>query len=287
LAGIYPVGMKMASQWYRNGLGHALGWLLAALILGSAAPHGLRGLAAMGTEVPWHWVFPAIAALVMLGGCIQFVLLPDAPKPAEPAQAARGFDWRALGTLWTDRRVRASVFGYFGHMWELYAMWVAVPLLLASRLDGAAVSFVAFAVLGSGAVSCAWGGQLSQRFGSARVAAALLATSGLCCVLAPWMVRAPDLVFYLWLAVWGLSVSSDSPQFSALTARNAPPHAVGSVLTLTNSIGFSISIVSIEWMASMLSAWPLSQLLPALALGPALGLWMLRGLWFEPPPSND
>ena len=286
LAGIYPVGMKMASQWYRNGLGHALGWLLAALILGSAAPHGLRGLAAMGAQVPWSWVFPAIASLVALGGCLQFVLLPDAPKAPSTAQSARGFDWGALGTLWTDQRVRASVFGYFGHMWELYAMWVAVPLLLASRLDGAAVSFVAFAVLGSGALSCAWGGQLSQRFGSARVAAVLLGTSGLCCLLAPWMVEAPDLAFYGWLAVWGLSVSSDSPQFSALTARNAPPHAVGSVLTLTNSIGFSISIVSIEWMAAMLQTWPLALLMPVLAIGPALGLWMLRVLLVEPAPHS-
>lgn len=278
LAGIYPVGMKIASQWYRSGLGHALGWLLAALILGSAAPHGLRGLTALGAEVEWSLVFPVIAGLVVFGGCLQFLLLPDAPGARDQAQRAQGFDGRALGTLWTDRRVRASVFGYFGHMWELYAVWVAVPLLLSARLDGAAVSFAAFAVLGSGAVSCAWGGHLSQRFGSARVAGALLGTSGLCCLLTPWMVAAPDVWFYLWLMIWGLSVSSDSPQFSALTARNAPPHAVGSVLTLTNSIGFTISIVSIEWMAALLPVTGLAWSLPLLAVGPLIGLWMLRPL---------
>jgi MFS family permease len=278
LAGIYPVGMKIASQWYRQGLGHALGWLLAALILGSAAPHALRGLAALGAEVEWQWVFPGVAFLVALGGVLQFVLLPEAPRPSGLSLKAQGFDWGALGTLWTDRRVRASVFGYFGHMWELYAVWVAVPLLLSTRLEGAAVSFAAFAVLGSGALSCAWGGHLSQRWGSARVGGALLATSGLCCVLTPLMLQAPDVLFYVWLAVWGLSVSSDSPQFSALTARNAPPHAVGSVLTLTNSIGFAISIVSIEWMASLLPEWGLGSSLPLLAFGPALGLWMLRPL---------
>ncbi|MFZ9493887.1 MAG: MFS transporter [Burkholderiaceae bacterium] len=278
LAGIYPVGMKIASQWYRQGLGHALGWLLAALILGSAAPHALRGWAAMGVVVDWQWVFPVVAVLVVVGGLVQFLLLPDAPAPSVHVQQAQRFDWRALGTLWTDRKVRASVFGYFGHMWELYAMWVAVPLLLSMRLDGAAVSFAAFAVLGAGAISCAWGGHLSQRWGSARVAAALLATSGLCGLLTPAMVGASDLVFYGWLAVWGLSVSSDSPQFSALTARNAPPHAVGSVLTLTNSIGFTISIVSIEWMAALLPVTGLAWSLPLLAVGPLIGLWMLRPL---------
>jgi DHA1 family inner membrane transport protein len=277
LAGIYPVGMKIASQWYRNGLGHALGWLLAALVLGSAAPHALRGAAALGAQVEWGLVFPVVAALVVTGGVLQFLLLPDVPRA--PAQS---FDWRALGTLWTDRRVRASVFGYFGHMWELYAMWVAVPLLLATRLDGAAVSFVAFAVLGSGALTCAWGGVLSQRFGSARVAAAFLGTSGACALLAPWLMDAPAWLFYGWLALWGLTVSSDSPQFSALTARNAPPHAVGSVLTLTNSIGFSISIVSIECLSGLLPVWPLEMLVPMLALGPLLGLWMLRPLLAEP-----
>ncbi len=286
LAGIYPVGMKIASQWYRQGLGHALGWLLAALILGSAAPHGLRGLTALGAEVEWALVFPVTAALVVLGGVLQFVLLPDAPGSKAQSRTAQGFDWRALGTLWTDRRVRASVFGYFGHMWELYAVWVAVPLLLSARLEGAAVSFVAFAVLGSGALSCAWGGHLSQRFGSARVAAVLLGTSGLCCLLAPLMVQAPDGLFYAWLFVWGLSVSSDSPQFSALTARNAPPHAVGSVLTLSNSIGFSISIVSIELVSALLSHAPVASLMPLLALGPIIGLWMLRPLWGPAPAKG-
>jgi MFS family permease len=254
---------------------------LAALVLGSAAPHALRGAAALGALVEWGLVFPVVAALVVTGGVLQFLMLPDVPRA--PAQS---FDWRALGTLWTDRRVRASVFGYFGHMWELYAMWVAVPLLLATRLDGAAVSFVAFAVLGSGALTCAWGGVLSQRFGSARVAAAFLGTSGVCALLAPWLVDAPAWQFYGWLALWGLTVSSDSPQFSALTARNAPPHAVGSVLTLTNSIGFSISIVSIECLSGLLHEWPLEALVPMLALGPMLGLWMLRPLLLPSPTGR-
>jgi len=186
-----------------------------------------------------------------------------------------------LATLWTDRRVRCSVLGYFGHMWELYTMWVLVPLVLATRLDGAMLSWVAFLVLGAGALGCAGGGWLSHRVGSARVATTQLAISGVCCLAAPWMLAAPAIAFYAWLAVWGITVAGDSPQFSALTARNAPPRAVGSVLTLTNSIGFAISIGSILLFTSLAERHALAELLPWLAVGPALGLLAMRPLLRE------
>jgi hypothetical protein len=177
--------------------------------------------------------------------------------------------------------VRSSVLGYFGHMWELYTMWVMVPLILATRLEGTALSWAAFSVLGAGAIGCAVGGWVAQHWGSARVAGAQLATSGLCCLLTPLMLVAGDAWFYGWLVLWGITVAGDSPQFSTLTARNAPPQAVGSVLTLTNSIGFSISIVSILLFVSLNETVPLGHLLPWLALGPAIGLWALWPLLRE------
>ena len=280
LAGIYPVGMKLASQWFPRGLGSALGLLIGALVLGSASAHGLR---ALGAALPWPSVMLGVAALAAAGGVLLFLLLPEPPHPPQARPAH--FDGRALATLWTDRQVRASVFGYFGHMWELYTMWVLVPLILATRLDGAALSAAAFFVLGAGAVGCVGGGWWAQRVGSARVAALQLAASGACCLAAVVMLDAPDALFYAWLLLWGVTVSGDSPQFSALTAANAPRHAVGSVLTLANSIGFAISIVSIElhvWLVAQRGV-PMAQLLPWLAIGPALGLWMLRGLWRAPP----
>jgi DHA1 family inner membrane transport protein len=174
--------------------------------------------------------------------------------------------------------VRASVLGYYGHMWELYTMWVMVPLILATRLQGTALSWTAFFVLGAGAFGCAAGGWVAQRWGSARVAGVQLAISGMCCLATPFMLGAGDAVFYSWLVLWGITVAGDSPQFSTLTARNAPPQAVGSVLTLTNSIGFAISIVSILLFVSLSETVPLGALLPWLAIGPALGLWALRPL---------
>ena len=275
LAGIYPVGMKIASQWYTRGLGPALGYLIGALVLGSASAHALR---AIGDTLPWPTLMLGVAALAAAGGVMLHTLLPDAPGAVARVTTLQ---WKALATIATDPRVRSSVLGYFGHMWELYTLWVLMPLILATRLDGTALSWAAFWVLASGAIGCAGGGWLAPRFGSARVAGVQLGISGLCCLLAPLLMGAPDVLFYGWLLVWGITVSGDSPQFSALTARNAPPQAVGSVLTLTNSIGFGISIVSILLFVSLTETVPLGWLLTGLALGPALGLWALRPLWRE------
>ncbi len=268
LAGIYPVGMKIASQWYQQGLGVALGYLIGALVLGSASAHGLRAVA---DALPWPSLMLGVAALAAGGGLLMLLLddPPQAPRRVSTLQ------WQALGTLWTDAKVRSSVLGYFGHMWELYTLWVLMPLILATRLSGVQLSWAAFLILGSGALGCTLGGHAVRRWGSARVAGLQLGISGLCCLLAPWLMHAPSAVFYAWLLVWGITVSGDSPQFSALTARNAPAQAVGSVLTLTNSAGFAISIVSILLFVALTPHLPLGWLLTGLALGPALGLWAM------------
>ncbi|UCU94884.1 MFS transporter [Hydrogenophaga taeniospiralis] len=272
LAGIYPVGMKIAAQWYTKGLGAALGLLIGALVLGSASAHALRALSG---ALPWPTLMLGVAALAAAGGLLLFFGTDDPPHAHARVTTLQ---WRALATVWTDARVRASVLGYFGHMWELYTVWVMVPLVLATRLQGAELSWAAFWVLGTGAFGCAAGGWVAQRWGSARVASAQLATSGLCCLATPVVIDAPALLFYGWLVLWGITVSGDSPQFSTLTARNAPPQAVGSVLTLTNSIGFGISIVSILLFVSLAETISLGALLPWLAIGPALGLWAMTRL---------
>lgn len=269
LAGIYPVGMKIASQWYQQGLGAALGYLVAALVLGSASAHGLRAVA---DALPWPSIMLGVALLAAVGGLLILMLgePPQAPVRVSTLQ------WPALAAMWTDVRLRSSVLAYFGHMWELYTLWVLMPLILATRLSGTSLSWAAFLLLGSGAVGCVWGGYAARRWGSARVAATCLGISGLCCLLAPALWHAPDAVFYAWLLVWGITVAGDSPQFSTLTARNAPAQAVGSVLTLTNSIGFAISTVSILLFVALTDWLALDWLLTGLAVGPVLGLWALR-----------
>jgi MFS family permease len=275
LAGIYPVGMKIAALWFPRGLGTALGWLVGALVLGSAAPHGLR---AAGVGWAWQGVFAAIAVLAALAGALVLFGVPEPREPRASAPPPR-LQIAALATLWTDRRVRAPVFGYFGHMWELYTLWVLLPAILATRIaNTTAVSWAAFLVLGAGALGCIGGGLLVRRFGGARVAGVQLALSGGCCLLAPWLLGAPVSWFMAWLLLWGITVVGDSPQFSALTASHAPREAVGSVLTLTNSIGFAVSVLSIELFVRLAASVPLGALLPWLGIGPLLGLWALRPL---------
>ena len=275
LAGIYPVGMKIASQWFPKGLGVALGWLVGALVLGSASAHGIR---ALSVELPWSTVMISVALLAAAGGLLLFMAIPEPPNNTANTKK---LEWQALATIWTDWRVRASVLGYFGHMWELYTFWVLVPLILATQLSGQALSFAAFGVLGIGAVGCIGGGWLAKRWGSARVATLQLSMSGMCCLLAPWLLSAPLIWFLMWLAVWGITAAGDSPQFSTLTASNAPKHAVGSVLTLTNCIGFAISIVSIELFTSLAREQALDSLLPWLGIGPLLGIFAMSNLWSE------
>ena len=272
LAGIYPVGMKIASQWFPEGLGVALGWLVGALVLGSASAHGIR---ALSVELPWSTVMISVALLAAAGGLILFMVIPEPPNYTA---SNKKLEWQALATIWTDWRVRASVLGYFGHMWELYTFWVLVPLILATQLNGQALSFAAFVVLGIGAVGCIGGGWLAKQWGSARVATLQLSMSGICCLLAPWLMSAPLIWFLLWLAIWGMTAAGDSPQFSTLTASNAPKQAVGSVLTLTNCIGFALSIVSIELFTSLAQEHQLASLLPWLGIGPLLGIVAMRPL---------
>ena len=287
LAGIYPVGMKIAASWYRQGLGAAMGVLIGALILGTALPHGLRALVGEGggSLLPsWQSVVLGVSLLAAAGGLLTGLFVPESPWLQRGARITPA----ALHLIWSDRKLRASVFGYFGHMWELYSYFVLVPAIVGLRWAGSAQSAAAFFIIAAGFIGCVGGGLLVRRWGSARVAQRQLAISGACCLLAPLMLQAPDALFLAWLLLWGLTVSGDSPQFSTLTAQNAPPAVVGSVLTFVNCIGFAISVLSIELFVAALPHVPLALLLPLLGLGPMVGLWMFRPLSRLPhrPPAT-
>jgi MFS family permease len=269
LAGIYPVGMKIASGWYQKDLGNALGLLVGALVLGTAFPHLLKGL---GQAWPWETVVISVSVLCALGGVLMYALVPDGPHLSRGTK----FDPTALASVFGSRSFRASAFGYFGHMWELYAFWAFVPVALAARGAVDNVSLWAFAVIAAGFLGCAVGGRVSLRTGSARVAGAQLATSGACCLLSPLAFLAPAPVFLAFLLVWGITVVGDSPQFSALNAANAPRAFVGSALTIANCIGFAITIPAIE-LLNAASAWlPVQYLFLLLVPGPVFGLLAMR-----------
>ncbi len=275
LAGIYPVGMRIAAGWYARGLGHAIGLLVGALVVGTAFPHLLRGL---GHALPWQDVTMAVSAIAAAGGVLMLALVPDGPYLAKSAR----FDARALGVIFRSADFRASAFGYFGHMWELYPFWAFVPVAItahaAARHETLNVPLAAFAVIGAGFLGCALGGLVSLRAGSARVAFAQLAASGICCIVSPWLFAAPTPLFVAFLLFWGAVVVGDSPQFSALNAQNAPRELVGSALTIANCIGFSITIAGLQFLNALATRVDPAWLFAPLAIGPLFGLAALRPL---------
>jgi MFS family permease len=279
LAGIYPVGMKIASGWYQRNLGKAIGFLTAALVLGTAFPHLLKGL---DQSLPWPAVILSVSVIAAVGGFVMFALVPDGPYLTKGAK----FDPGALMLIFQSRNFRASAFGYFGHMWELYAFWAFVPVILSAHLGSAItsrlnVSFWAFVIIAAGSIGCAGGGLFSEKLGSARVAVVQLAISGMCCIASPFFMAAPTPVFLMFLVVWGITVVGDSPQFSALNALSAPIGLVGSALTIVNCVGFSITIISIQLLSLASEFIDTRWLFLLLVAGPAFGLYAMRPLLRE------
>lgn len=278
LAGVYPVGMKIAASWYAEGLGRALGYLLGALVLGSAFPHLLE---ALGAELPWRWVMACVSVVAVAGGLAVYWLVPAGPHL--PGKTV--FDVRVIPEVFRSRDLRRAAFGYFGHMWELYPLWAFFPVLLALHwslqdvtLAAPTLSLLTFTAMAVGVIGCVGGGLLARRLGSPRVAFFQLACSGLCCLASPFMLATPTPIFLAFVVVWGITVAGDSPQFSSLVAAGAPRAYVGTALTLVNCIGFSITVVSlqvVEWARLVLAPeYMLWILLP----GPLLGLIGMRGL---------
>ena len=287
LAGIYPLGMKMIVQWVAAHRAAALGWLVGMLTLGTAMPHGVR---ASDAAWPWQAVVLASSAFAMVGAVV-VRLLGDGPHGAPPSRGRLGIVTGARGVraAFALPAFRASALGYFGHMWELYAFWSVVPWLAAPVVDelgqGASASpslaLVSFVVIAAGAFGCIGGGQWSRRIGSARVAALALAGSGAMCLVYPLLADAAPTLRLAALVFWGVCVVADSPQFSAMSAENAPPEWLGSALVAQNGIGFAITVVSIVLLAHGLASWGVVAVW-LLAPGPLLGLVALRPLLARP-----
>lgn len=273
LAGIYPVGMKIASDWYAKGLGKALGYLVGALVLGTAFPHLLKVL---GQSLPWEMILWTTSGLAVLGGILLYVFVPDGPN----RKAGAKFEWNALPKIFGFSEFRAAAFGYFGHMWELYTFWAFTPLILSTynnlNQTELNVSLWSFIIIGIGTLGCIIGGYISLKKGSAKVAFGMLLISGLCCLLSPLFFQLPPLLFLIGMLIWGFTVVGDSPQFSTIVAKTAPSLYIGTALTIVNCIGFALTIVSIQVLNYLQEILGVTNVFLILLIGPLVGLFSIR-----------
>ena len=275
LTGIYPIGMKIASGWYKKGLGNAIGLLVGALAIGTAFAHLIKSF---GGSLPWEQVIFIVSGFSVVGGLAMYLFVPDGPYISSGTK----FNPKVIITIFKNKELRSSALGYFGHMWELYTYYALIPLSLIYylKLNSAElnISFWSFIIIASGSIGCIVGGVVSKRTGSAKVAFVQLALSGFCCLISPIMFNTAAPIFLTFLIIWGIVVMGDSPQYSAIIALSAPKELVGSGLTLVNSIGFAITILSLWFVYQFLDIINISYALMILALGPILGLISMKKL---------
>ncbi len=280
LALVYPPALKAAATWFTDRRGLALGVMVGALTLGSAAPHLVTALGGFD----WQATIIVTSALTVLGGLVADRIAQDGPYPFGSA----AFDPRRIFSVFRDQRLRLATFGYFGHMWELYAMWswfgVFYADLLQRRGTDHHVSLAAlasFAVIGIGAFGAWYGGVISDRYGRETAAGSAMALSGSVALFVGFLINAHPLIVLALGLVWGFSVVADSAQFSTIISEYAPQDSVGTALTTQLSSGFVLTVFTIFLVPAIeeRASWGWAFLF--LAPGPVLGAWAmarLRGL---------
>ena len=279
LAGVYPPALKLVSTWFNRDRGLALGAVIGALTLGSSMPHLFRGLAG---AIDWRLIVAASSFCAFAGAIMFAIFAHEGPYPFGRAV----FDPRQAGAVFRDRNLLLANLGYFGHMWELYAMWawllVYVKQAIASQglSSPALASLITFAAIGVGALGCILGGILSDRLGRTLTTAGMMIVSGFCALLIGFTFDGPSWAFVLVILIWGIAVIGDSAQFSAAVSELADQRFVGTALSVQLGIGFALTVVAI-WLipqfATLIGSWQwvFLMLVPGPVIG-AVSMLMLR-----------
>jgi MFS family permease len=271
LAGVYPVGMKIAVGWGNRDRGLLIGMLVGALTFGKSVPY----LAAWIGGADWRSVTVLMSAVSASGGLlVLFVGL----GPLH-ARAPR-FEFSAIRLAWTDISIRRAYIGYLGHMWELFAMWAWIAAAAAASysysMDDVAAhdlgKLTAFLAISIGAIFCIPAGWAADRIGKAEVTVVALTISGLSAIATAAVFGGPPWLTLILVVIWGLAVIPDSAQFSAIVADHAPPHQVGSLLTFQTALGFTLTIATVQLTPLAASAFGWPAVLAGLAIGPAIAI---------------
>jgi len=268
LAGIYPVGMKIAASWYPITISRALGWLVGALVLATGFPYLVKVFSLEGNS---GIILVATSILCFLGGLIQLVFVGDGPHLPKGSK----FDFGVIKKVFAHPGFRAASFGYFGHMWELYALFAYAPLLIKTIVKNN-VDLWSFLFFVAGFAGCSLGGLAALKTGSRFIALSSLFVSGFICLISPVIVLLPQGVALSIIMIWGSAVVADSPQFSSLNTQFAPKAYVGSALTIVNCVGFLITIVTIELLGFWVDWFGIQTAFLPLLPGPIFGWFALK-----------
>jgi MFS family permease len=281
LAGVYPPAMKMIATWFRTSRGFAIGTIVGALTVGKATPYLVRAF----NSTDWHVIVLTASIGCVLAALTVGLFYRDGPNPF----ARRSFSWGLVATVVRHRETRLATSGYLGHMWELYAMWTWVPAFIGAsaaawsaksglEVGSSVIDILAFGTLAAGGLGCVWGGWAADRIGRGKLVNLSMLISGICCLIIGFCFGGTLWILVPIAWIWGFFVVADSAQFSAMVTELAPDHAVGTALTLQTSVGFLLTMVTIQLIPALVSGWGWPLAFPILALGPAVGIAAIRRL---------